>query len=815
MGDMDKDSRIPNYLPGWQFEPADGQPEAALLYAGWQLLEDTRRRMEALPQKHEREFLNAWPLSPREPEPMRTCAVLRAPEGERLAAGSEVYLSGNGVRLWKTVQPVTAQSMELVTQILESAETGKLIEISPPTEQIPSRLFDFRHRGTQKNALRIAHPDTFRSGSGAEICLQLPECEPSILECLTDPARVRWSLECDEQVECPLETPVQRGQSLWLKLPAARGCALTAQLEPGFPVPAGIIGSITVSVTAPEQCCSRILTDEETVQTETFAPFGAEPAPWSCCYLAAQDVLRLRGGEVRVEFFLSMQEREEALPGPERKPKYRSIMLHMPPPPPPVPELRADHVVWEYWNGSAWLPIPGTVRESGLFADCPDPRRVSVRFSWPEDAAACEVQGQKEVWIRWRITRADGMGLLPRRVFAPQVQKVRMENRLENAPAALSVCSGLGGVFLPLKREPTARLFSSRASQADGWWLCFDRAPVDQTLQLYLEFAGRVAGTDLCLWESTRKGMKSCSCHDGTDGLSHSGVLSLTDLDGDLTERFGKRGWWLCISDRENHMRRSGVYPRMTGLFCGAVVLEAEQEDQCEALEQVSPLRGGAVTGETLCRSFGGAAAETDREQLLRAERSRHHLGRAVSPLDVQELVQEHFREVIRTRCKRRGSRMEIAVLLRDIHQHSAAFAHRREEIVRLLDQRSVLPVMGLEIEVREPNFYPVQATVWLDADPDSAFQSDRDEVIRAMNRFLNPVTGKFRGDGWHIGELPAEQELCNDLKIQLPGLKLVKLLLTVLTPDGQEMECSRIRDPFALPVPGVITVREVRGEEI
>ena len=46
-------SRIGSYLPAWQIRPGDGQPEAAVLYAAWHMLDDTRMRMARLPEKHE------------------------------------------------------------------------------------------------------------------------------------------------------------------------------------------------------------------------------------------------------------------------------------------------------------------------------------------------------------------------------------------------------------------------------------------------------------------------------------------------------------------------------------------------------------------------------------------------------------------------------------------------------------------------------------------------------------------------------------------------------------------------------------------
>lgn len=80
-------SRVSSYLPAWQYSPGDGQPEAAVLYAAWRLLEDTRQRLARLPEKHEAEFLRAWGLDPAPAVPMSVYATLTAPDGEAVLPG--------------------------------------------------------------------------------------------------------------------------------------------------------------------------------------------------------------------------------------------------------------------------------------------------------------------------------------------------------------------------------------------------------------------------------------------------------------------------------------------------------------------------------------------------------------------------------------------------------------------------------------------------------------------------------------------------------------------------------------------------------
>ena len=805
---------IHSYLPDWQI--GQEEPEAAVLYAAWRLLENTRGRIERLPAKHEREFLNAWPMEAREAEPMSVYAAFQAPEGEHIPAGREMYLSGNGTRLWRTTQPVCAESMTLMEQILESAGQGKLIEVSPPSPEIPSRLFDFGRDGQQRYAARFAHPDAFRSEKGCQVFLDFPECDSAFLDHLADPEKVFWMWEQADGSTQELRFPRREEKTLEFEMPAAPSAvALLAEVCPGTVPPSQIVGRVLVSSRRPAQPYQVAISSEETTAEGTFFPFDLNPEPWRSCCLACPDVLSLRGAEVELTCRVMTTQREEKLPGMDEEPQYRSIMLRMPPKPLPVRDIFPQSVVWEYWNGRAWLPIPDTKQLRTVFGKSDEMHTLKAKFRWPEDAQPCQVQGQDGCWLRWRIARVEGVGYLPSRTYIPKICDLCMSAVLEQAPVELSAYRGLNPIRFPVEQTWNSRLFLPPDGEEDGWWLRFDHGPKEDRLNLFLEFSERISGTSLSAWESTARGMEELGLEDDTDGLSHSGLMCLSNIRGQKTERFGHIGWWICIRDHGGNLSRGSVYPKLMGLYPGTVCLRAEGGDQCKAGEPVKPLRGGALIGQTLTDSFGGAPAESEEELLIRAEKYRHHMGRGVSPLDIEQLVQFSFRDVVRTRSRRKGNQVFVAVLMRDIDQHSAAFAQRREPITRLLREKTVIPTLGLRPLVREPNFYPIQTTIWMETGRDGDFQMDKERICQLLKQFFNPVTGKFRGDGWRIGYLPTYQELDNYIMMQLPEITLVKVLMTAITPEGREVSCSDLRDPFALPVAGKTVVHEVRGEDM
>ena len=368
-------------------------------------------------------------------------------------------------------------------------------------------------------------------------------------------------------------------------------------------------------------------------------------------------------------------------------------------------------------------------------------------------------------------------------------------------------------LFYPLE-NPRLPLFQPISPAGNCWWLGFDRPPSGPLLRLYLSLQTWVPGGQFSAWEIMGDGREhSLTLEDGTDGLSHSGVITLNDIQGQESARFGLRRWWLCLRDDSGRLSEGRRFPHLAALDCGAVRLQSDGGAPCRKGEPLSPLRGGTLRAVTLTEGFGGAAEETRADLLRRARALRHHWGRCVSAEDAEELICTRLRDVLRIRCVQEGDTLSVAALMRDVSCHAAAFALRRDEISRLLERHSALPALGLRIAVREPVFYPVSAMVWLSPAEELPVETVRRRVCDALDHFLHPAAGHFQGNGWRIGSLPNEMEARNYLQACLPEFSIVKLLLTAALPDGREIDCALVKDPYALPLPGVHTVHLTHRE--
>lgn len=806
------DEYVRSYLPQWRYDPASGEAESALLLAAAELIEDSRSRLALLPQKQELAFLRGWALEPLDADPAHAYAALTAPEGRFVPEGTELYLSGDGGRLWRTAEDAQAEPAQLEEQFLTGG--GRLIPLPSPAPGRPVRLFDLRPDSLPGPEVQFSHPDALSSPHGCQVELILPQASRQLLELFAHGDSVRWSLAGPSGGAVPLPSPALTEHGLRFQLPAAPdGLALRVSLPPAD-LPADPIGPVSLRAQRRE-LPPDLVWDGDGVHTGAhWLPFGEVPQPWRACCLSCPGALALRGARLTVRFTLSMREQEDLLPGMEEAPEYRPIMRRLPAPPPPIREVWADQVLWEYWNGLSWLPIPGTEKYAGVFAAREKGvTQVEAQFRWPEDAAPCQMGGQTHLWLRWRIGRAENSGWLPRRCHAPEVDSLRFSALLEGAPVSVSVRNQAEKEFHPLD-GPRSPLFHPAAPGGSRWWLGFDRPPSGRLLRLYLSLQNRVPGGALTAWEAVESGReRPLTLEDGTDGLSHSGVITIREAQGRLSTRFGLRRWWLCLRDGSGRLARGRHFPCLLELACGAVRLRVENGGPCRSGEPLSPLRGGTLRGVTLTQGFGGSEAEDQAALLRRARALRHYQGRCVSAADVDQLLRAQLRDVLRTRCVREGDTLSVAVLMRDIACHEAAFAMRKEEICRLLERTSALPALGLRVAAREPVFYPVSATVWLHPAEGTSADAVGRAAREALERFLNPAKGHFQGRGWQIGCLPTEMEVRNYLQANLPGAAIVKLLLTAAAPDGRELDCAQVKDPFSVPLSGSHTVHLLQKE--
>ena len=297
---------IRSYLPQWRYDPESGEIESAVLLTAAEMTRDSRTRFARLPQKHELAFLRGWELAPLEAEPMCVYASLTAPEGGFVGAGTELYMSGDGAKLWRTAEDTQAEPARLTDQFLTGG--GKVIPLRAPTPEQPSRLFDLQPEGLPGPEARFSHPDALSSRHGCQVELAIPQAPPRLLALLCGDS-VRWRLESSSGDAVPLDPPERMEKGLCFSLPAMPDAQALYVRLPAAGLPADPIGPVSVRTERRELPLDLAWDGDGPCAGTSWLPFGEIPDIWRTCCLFCPDALTLRGARLTIRFTLSMRKR--------------------------------------------------------------------------------------------------------------------------------------------------------------------------------------------------------------------------------------------------------------------------------------------------------------------------------------------------------------------------------------------------------------------------------------------------------------------------------------------------------------------------
>lgn len=210
--------------------------------------------------------------------------------------------------------------------------------------------------------------------------------------------------------------------------------------------------------------------------------------------------------------------------------------------------------------------------------------------------------------------------------------------------------------------------------------------------------------------------------------------------------------------------------------------------------------------------TVGGCDQETLGEALNRGGAMLRHGDRAVTASDFQQLALEASRAIVRTKCfanrdglgKKSAGQVTLVVLLRDYEAGGDLFPSVRATVQRHIASRcgGNLTAMG-RLHVVAPRFLELSAKVELQVATFNHVFGVRQEVRQRLDKFLNPLTGNFDGQGWPIGQIPNETQLRNCLSGVANMVYLEHISITAMA-EGMELTLDDLKDThYGLPTSG------------
>lgn len=620
----------PYYTPEWRFSPDDPDPGTALFHIAADMVQESRKRLDRAPNKHFIEFLNLLQTQLQPARPARTDVVFELSEG----AQEEVWIP-RGTQL---TAPAPGGGEELIFEtdrpmLVTPAKLLDVINISPLQDRIvlaaenyPNlvlggrpevALFDTTSGiNLQEHALYLRHDDLFMATHPAELTVLLrhPAKQyklPELAGWMTETAHLEWSY-WSEGSWVAFDEVTADGHAVRLRKTAIRPvdllvvggiegrwirCRLRESEEGENPQLARDleVEALAVSASFDEDCGvegiqpSMLAFNDMELGAGGCYPFGEHFAPFAAFYMESQEAFCKREGRLTVRFRMTMMPNLlRVAPDPEIR--WRMVMRRTELDKKDPPRVRIQRVLWEYWNGSGWMRIPGTERYETLFGELPEGEAVdcTLTFDCPRDLEQTFVNAQYGFWIRARVSAVDNL-YAPEMVYvSPYLEQIHLkyaydtrtfaaENTLAFNNAALRDYSHLaaqGGkpfrLFEPLdSREPAVVMgfdapllkgpLRLRLSLAPGKWSSLQRP--------WIEWEALVVDGDRLRW-------KGITAADETNGMTEQGAVQFAaPPDMARTLLYGRERYWIRAVNRDRYFDVSlaSDYPSAARIDLNAV----------------------------------------------------------------------------------------------------------------------------------------------------------------------------------------------------------------------------------------------------
>lgn len=609
----------PFYTPEWRFQPDAQEPGAALFKIFSWLYSGTISRLNHIPERNHRAFLNMLGVS------LLPARSARAPLSFYLSKGADqpveiprgvqaaAQVDGEPVIFETTrdflVSPVSLQAVfsadgitEQIMDHSEAATSGQAFSAFAGRNVQGHNLY-LQHENLKDLPadtplmviLQVRYPQAGSGMKNQEITLPWEWWDgQQWREPLIGPAHTDLEL-VNQTVPAFQETFVGGAAGYWVRcsvadLEGAECTGITLQFDVAGKRPILFYND------------TEILLDAE--EDQGFQPFGAYPRIRDAFYIGCSPVLSRRRGTIQL-----------TLTGESTSP----------------PDPNSLQLSWEYWNGAAWVRILPVKEETGRFLFDHSGRQKRVTFPCPDDLQPVKVNGRESHWLRVRITAGDyGQVVYTRSgsidtskpVRAPRITSLAISYLgdaispghccIENNLDIREVSEGQSFALYEAP-DPACALYlglqGTMGNGAHSLFLSIDELPESTTAQPQIEW-------QVLAEERGVKGWKYLAVSGEAQSLVRSGTLAFIAPDG-LTAlgHLGRELIWIRAVDTRRVFTGGPAVQgglRITGIYPNTVWVE-----QVESVAEESP----DVNQNTLPYGFTLSRFPVTREALWVDER--------------------------------------------------------------------------------------------------------------------------------------------------------------------------------------------------
>lgn len=681
---------VPHYTPEWRFSPDDPDAGTALFYLAARLLGDNVKRLNQVPLNHFIAFLDLWRVSLQPARPARAHVVFSLNEGTRepvfIPAGTVLTAAADdgGEDI-----PFETDGALAITP----ARIAELFNVHPQLDRIFLRAEDYDDRldagdapevplyavdgdNLQEHAFYLRHDDLLLIDRPTRLTLRWHNAEKRYVE--NDLAAVmarsdwlEWAYYHDGKWTAFDEVEVDdRDVTLRKRTPGlaelSEVCGVTGRwircrIKPD---PGGERSPVLDAVPAMDRVTVRLAHDaandelgivptalyhnDMELDGAGFYPFGTHFLPFAVFCAASPEALSKRGSRLQVKF-KARCEANSLRTGPDPEIKWKMIMRTDEFEPKPLPRVYVRQVIWEYWNGSAWMRLPESSRYESLFAEMSEQlSEYCLTFTCPDDLAPTLVNGLEDRWLRVRVLMTDPVTAAVVDYMSPWLEELRFSyahedtaelsldgaytwNNAEWADVGATVKQG-GETFKPFMPIP---------APAPALYLGFDAPLAKGPIRLHWMLGQRVPAEDrppAIEWQAyVRNGLTwswvPLKAIDETGGFTESGMLQFVGPPGHgPAVFFGRERCWLrAIDGGGAYGLAEASTPTVTAIRRNAIdVVQRRtiEEEYPERVEEGYALSSAPVIGHEVWVDETGQYTEHELAGLMERDPDRYELHR-------------------------------------------------------------------------------------------------------------------------------------------------------------------------------------------
>lgn len=601
---------VPFYTPEWRFSPDDPDAGSVLALIFAEMLYKNIKIYNKMPEKHQLAFLNNYDIELLPPKPAETYLTFSLSTGANqqvlVSKGTQAY----GVR-GDTEERVIFETLR--DTLITPAKALRMIYTAPKKDIIndfsyvidaeteyekgygSNLLHENDESNLQKHELYISEESILNSRYPSVFKLRFNNTvkkSRTILNCerLSDFSNCIWQYSTvygwrnfdkvstkdtslllikKDMIEIdPVE--VNEEEEKWIRCIVKPGHVDKVSSEYNELITDGIdISSELYNEDGGQGLIPELMFSNEMQVSEdgTIYPYGSFYNIYDCFYIKNTEILSKKGSKISLKFNVSFEKHRlnEEVP---REMDWKLIMKVRDFKEPPPNIVSISEVVFEYWNGYAWMvAASGDKFERAFYTKKEGERSLDLEFQCPIDIKEGYVNDVKGYWLRIRVKSIENQ-YLPNPIYMrPRVDNVRLNYSYGDIYLNTERCITLNNLeFEDITKvfqneHVSTKLFYNYRTINPAVYIGLDIPLQDGPLSMFFNVLNpkRTEGIKSFLkWEyfgrqNGKDDWYPVKGEDGTEGFRHSGAVTFS-ISNEMAEKkiFGSSLYWIRIIDTEN-----------------------------------------------------------------------------------------------------------------------------------------------------------------------------------------------------------------------------------------------------------------------